>query len=107
MSDVNKHTPGPWETLALFSDQMGTDFTSVKIGNRIHMIGYSDEAKANARLIAAAPELLRAVQYAADVFDEYVALHKAKGPEGEEKALNNERHLQRMLDAIAKSWGES
>ena len=48
-------------------------------------------------------ELLVAVQYAADVFAEYVALHKAKGATGAEKAQSNQRHLQVMLEAIAKS----
>lgn len=51
-------------------------------------------------------ELLIAVQYAADVFAEYVALHKAKGATGAEKAQSNQRHLQVMLEAIAKSGGE-
>lgn len=63
---MSKHTEGPWETLTLFSDQIGADFTSVKIGNRIHMIGYSDEAKANAQLIAAAPDLFAVLQELAE-----------------------------------------
>ena len=52
-------------------------------------------------------ELLAAVQYAADVFAEYVALHKAKGAAGAEKAQSNQHHLQVMLEAIAKAGGES
>lgn len=52
-------------------------------------------------------ELLVAVQHAADVFAEYVTLHKAKGDAGAEKAQSNQHHLQVMLEAIAKAGGES
>ena len=51
-------TPGPWETLKFSQHELQTDFAMVKIGERVHMIGYSDEDKANARLIASAPDLL-------------------------------------------------
>ena len=51
-------TPGPWETLSFSQHELQTDFAMVKIGKRVHMVGYSDEDKANARLITAAPELL-------------------------------------------------
>ncbi len=100
-------TPGPWETLKFSQHELQTDFAMVKIGERVHMIGYSDEDKANAHLIAAAPELLEAVQYAADVFAEYIALHKALGDMGGAEAQGNQQHLQVMLDAIAKAGGES
>lgn len=59
---MSKYTPGPWETLAYISHEQQTDFILVKIGRRVHMVGYSDEDKANARLIAAAPELLEALE---------------------------------------------
>ena len=55
-------TLGPWETLTFSQHELQTDFAMVKIGERVHMIGYSDEDKANARLIASAPELLAALQ---------------------------------------------
>lgn len=55
-------TPGPWETLSFSQHELQTDFAMVKIGKRVHMVGYSDEDKANARLIAAAPELLEALE---------------------------------------------
>ena len=51
-------TPGPWETLEFSQHELQTDFAMVKVGKRVHMIGYSDEDKANAQLIAAAPDLL-------------------------------------------------
>ena len=55
-------TPGPWETLKFSQHELQTDFAMVKVGKRVHMIGYSDEDKANAQLIAAAPELLAALE---------------------------------------------
>ena len=55
---ISQHTPGPWETLTFSNHELQTDFAMVKIGSRVHMVGYSDEDKANACLIAAAPELL-------------------------------------------------
>lgn len=57
-----KHTPGPWGTLTFSNHELQTDFAMVKIGSRAHMVGYSGEDKANARLIAAAPELLSFVK---------------------------------------------
>ena len=55
---ISQHTPGPWETLTFSNHELQTDFAMVKIGSRVHMVGYSDEDKANACLIAAAPDLL-------------------------------------------------
>lgn len=55
---MNNRTPGPWETLTFSQHELQTDFAMVKVGKRVHMIGYSDEDKANACLIAAAPDLL-------------------------------------------------
>lgn len=57
-----KHTPGPWGTLTFSNHELQTDFAMVKIGSRAHMVGYSGEDKANARLIAAAPDMLAALQ---------------------------------------------
>lgn len=61
-------TPGPWETLSFSQHELQTDFAMVKIGKRVPMVGYSDEDKANARLIAAAPDLLAALRGLRDAF---------------------------------------
>lgn len=102
-------TPGPWARIIadgytvrhpqIYSDT-GPVANATWLGD-----GRLDELNANARLIAAAPELLEAVQYAADVFAEYTALHKALGDMGAE-AQGNQQHLQVMLDAIAKATGD-
>ena len=57
-----KHTPGPWET---YGDDKSDIRPATKAGkNRIiaQCPGYKTERQANARLIAAAPELLEALQ---------------------------------------------
>ena len=108
---MSKHTNGPWSRIIadgyivkhpqIYSDK-GPVANATWLGD-----GRLDELNANARLIAAAPDLLGAVQHAAAVFDEYVALHKAKGAAGAEKAQSNQHHLQVMLEALAKAGGES
>lgn len=52
-----KFTKGPWEQLTYSNHDLQTDFAVVKIGSRVHIIGCSDEDKANARLIAACPDM--------------------------------------------------
>lgn len=59
-----KSTPGPWQVKRYANHELQTDFVMVVIGDRVHMIGYSDEDKANAHLIAAAPAMLEALENA-------------------------------------------
>lgn len=63
---MTKHTPGSWE---IVSDGIGakvmaerTDRSGRFIVAELFFIGVNEESKANARLIAAAPELLEAVK---------------------------------------------
>jgi hypothetical protein len=69
MTDVNKHTPGPWtledgEALVI----RGSDDGQICIANWLRGRGglggrrKNDEVQANARLIAAAPDLLDALK---------------------------------------------
>lgn len=65
-----KHTPGPWEVTANPSGHpyqiyapRGINMQAITRWGAISMPS-SDEGKANARLIAAAPELLDALTYA-------------------------------------------
>ena len=68
---MNKHTPGPWE---IDSEQPSTvkKFTH---GNRLSIAtvhgGYGEKTRrtANARLIAAAPEMLEALEDALNLID--------------------------------------
>ncbi|WP_312212375.1 hypothetical protein [Pseudescherichia sp.] len=65
--DKFEGTPGPWEVAGLCCDAVGTEFDSVwykAICHRPERTGgkLTDEYNANMRLIAAAPELLEALQ---------------------------------------------
>lgn len=59
---MSKFTPGPWQVKRYANHELQTDFVMVVIGDRVHMIGYSDEDKANARLIAAAPDMMELLE---------------------------------------------
>lgn len=90
-------TPGPWETLKFSQHELQTDFAMVKVGKRVHMIGYSDEDKANAHLIAAAPDLLEALKQMVSI----VAIHS--------RATKNNfawAEMDEARAAIAKAGGE-
>ena len=62
MSNTTSHTPGPWHTDGwenmVINDQWGTTIV-IAPGSSTGTLG---EMKANARLIAAAPDLLEAVK---------------------------------------------
>jgi hypothetical protein len=74
------HTPAPWKVDA---ENCGGGMNIInEKGNRIAhtaesrtvdgTIIYTDEAKANAKLIASAPDLLDALKGLADLFDQHV-----------------------------------
>lgn len=66
MNTTKNHTPGPWE------HEKGSVSVFAKDGNKVcDTIWWNKtvpEAKANAALIAAAPDLLAACEHAANVF---------------------------------------
>lgn len=64
---MSKFTPGPWLTKTYTNHELQTDFAMVMMGDWVHMIGYSDEDKANAHLIAAAPAMYEALKELLDV----------------------------------------
>ena len=57
-----KHTPGPWRYESTSGSNYARIFLSADEGDGDNLRGYCGEA--NARLIAAAPELLEYLQYA-------------------------------------------
>lgn len=74
---MNKYTPGPWTTtLSVVGTTRGTICTMCRPCDRTGRGIPSDEQDANARLIAAAPDLLAACREALDVSD-----HMADGDE--------------------------
>lgn len=60
-----QHTPGKWMTLA--DCQFGTESTKIMCGTAIVAVCYGSNHVNDARLIAAAPDLLNALQMLADV----------------------------------------
>lgn len=94
-----KHTPGPWEA-RLTADEFG-DLVAVVAGVSVILegelgIGIDAEDAANARLIAAAPELLEAALEAAK------ELTSLLGP-----VAGGDIPLRNLLAAISKARGEA
>ena len=90
---MSKHTPGPWEAV---QDDSGEWAIWHSYGDKgqfctFNVIGINDEA--DARLIAAAPEMLELVQYALAVTKEGLPLGK--------------QWKERTREAIAKAKGET
>ena len=98
---AHKHTPGPWEQADAFG--VTPTGTSVKAASDNYLVasctGYygRDGAVANARLIAAAPELLEALEPFA---------HATLTRSGQVVGLMRE-DFERALAAIVKATGES
>jgi hypothetical protein len=101
--DNAKHTPGPWRivrTSDYTSDPEDTDIQSIEgaNGDSVYFTdsGYYRPREADARLIAAAPDLLEALRGVLDHFDPYAT------PGYEE----NEQAYEAARDAIRKATGE-
>lgn len=108
-----QHTPGPWGVL---STAVGPAYTAVCIGQLNEEKGLNgasdeyavcvvplihDESRANARLIAAAPDLLAALQV---LFDDYKSL--ADSGDAGFWSLEDTPYGQQALTAIAKATGQ-
>lgn len=96
-----KHTPGPWVV-----DQYGQVITPS--GKTLHMCGVaiphfdSDECRANARLLAAAPEMLDALS----VFTMFpLADMRSLGADEPYTISVLGRHMHAAIDAIVKATG--
>jgi hypothetical protein len=104
-----KHTPGPWSA----SEGFPSDMWHVDMPNRAFVINVSradadpsmvvEEVQANARLIAAAPDLLEALR---DTLRDLVTVaglpDKGKGRTAAQQAA-----LDKARDAIRKATGET
>ena len=65
------HTPGPWRVFAAFTDlEIVTNRPTANETESIVQFRGQRNAKANARLIAAAPELLRALELSQQAIEE-------------------------------------
>lgn len=77
---MSEHAPGPWtvdKAQVLLGTQDG-DEVSDSMGNRVCEVSHLSTKLANARLIAAAPELLEALKGILDSYEAYLALNESK-----------------------------
>jgi hypothetical protein len=110
---MGKHTPGPWSVFR--RDGYSTYIHAINEGDEINTFQVAscycatsrkyfptrDEAEANARLIAAAPELLEALKDAADAIEHWGAYV----PEYFQSKHDLEADIDRARDTIAKVEG--
>lgn len=113
----SKHTPGPWEVRDEFSPyEYGTVEVYKEDGNKwiasalgTH-VGPStkEEAKANANLIAASPDLLEAIQHALNLKDLWSADQYGTVPSDYEGTKNALQQMQDKLEAAyLKATGQA
>jgi len=111
MNTNTKHTPGQWHIGSgngegsIFADN---GRTRLEIGGttlypicQVNRKWEDEEDEANARLIAAAPELLQAIK---DLFRECAMVHKSWGDGDNTKEAD--AAIKRAKDAIAKATAE-
>lgn len=94
---MSKHTPGPWRS---FERGVTFHYWVVKVANRVIAKITGEDQEANARLIAAAPELLEALEKMVKQFG-YEVVHK--------DGLVHDEHdaIQSATEAIRKAKGEA
>ena len=65
---MNKHTSGPWSASEEFDDgeSLGIAITAGRLGQVVRVFDVGQEGFANAALIAAAPDLLAALEQVLD-----------------------------------------
>lgn len=96
MSNSNYFTPGPWKTAnGLFYIKVVAEGSNRVILSSQNAHGTTVTDKANAALIAAAPEMLEALEGAIDFLNE--ALHE----------FNDKSFIEKMRQAVSKARGES
>lgn len=103
---MSRHTPGPWGA-DVFVPISGAYDAGLNIGFLCTSnAAKRAEAEANARLIAAAPDLLADLRVAAETLRRYETLHRAKGTgDGLQKAEANRLLAMRFEATIAKATG--
>ena len=104
---MSKHTPGPWENAKPVYPWQGPivvvddDVPICYVDDNTHKGGPSDDATAlaNARLIAAAPDMLAELKVARDLVVKWTAY------QGNATALHDQ-YVAPIDDAIAKATGD-
>jgi len=98
-----KHTPGPWYAIGRMVE-VGDDHADICTTNpdlfeQGHLAPPIKEQQANARLIAAAPDMLAMLQEVADYLDCYADV--IDGDDGQPEANDAMRLLVAVTDVIA------
>jgi len=103
---MSKHTPGPWSFWSGYNhvDKIEAQVTAedgdIVIASYNHMIA---EGENNARLIAAAPDLLGSLEDCVSELELYANTHHPKGADG---ARDHMVKIMLARSAIAKARGE-
>lgn len=101
-----KHTPGPWQVVDAGNPEIRSASGQCLADAWSYDLDSTDEALANARLIAQAPTLLADLTDAAAQLRKYETLHRAKGtPDSLEKAEVNAALAARFEATIAAAVG--
>jgi hypothetical protein len=97
---MSKHTPGPWTVT-----KSGVSVDAGMIRIRMEASGWTDEVKANARLIAAAPDLLAELRIMRDWLQaqlgEWLPVEPAHYPN--QQLVEMREHLDHIEAAIKKT----
>jgi hypothetical protein len=109
---ITIHTPGPWlrsksgKTFQIVAGSDGNGDPNELVAT-VNPIGYNceyepcDETKANARLIATAPDLLDALQVCIDSFEEMIGISDFGSP------TESDFPLKQAREALRKAKGEA
>ena len=97
------HTPGPWQVVDAGNPEIRSDSGQCLADAWSYDLEYTDQARANARLIAQAPQLLADLIDAATQLRKYETLHRAKGDT--QKAEVNAALVARFEATIAAAVG--
>lgn len=100
MTNETKHTPGPWK-VDLMGEPQENRFPNVVIGKGYIIINHADtkeQARIDAHLIAAAPELL-------EIAKDVLYMLKECGYGGRNRSIEK-LHEKRLAKAIAKAMAE-
>ena len=92
---MSEHTPGPWEFKPAREDYRRVLSPDINAGGNWH-VAIVQSSNADARLIAAAPDLLAACEYALDAMS---------GPDGPEPTMAEKMAMDRLRAAIEKARG--
>lgn len=99
MSEI-KHTPGPWEQVRYGNRQHEIQGPNGEIVGRVHEPDERYSLLANARLVAAAPEMLEALRECVTAYEQ----HRGAQPTGRYWSAPN--HIFHARAAIAKATGD-